>query len=219
MSATSRLGLLYPAGTDPADVPQWMHDLAVQLDGMVGPVSHGTLAARPVSTVGSPGIADRFYHATDVAPASVVDPSGNGQYYRDTGTAWQAIGPYVSKVKIGTMISMVATGNVDIVGLGFQPKLVKFVFGYNDQSDAAFEMGQGAAMSSTNRYCFYIRGSSGAELRRRFYNNRCIVSLDSSGNIAVSADLVSMLADGFRLNFTVTSAGYSLHQISWEAWG
>ncbi len=220
MATTSRLAIPYPAGTDLDDVPNWMNQMAVKLDAIIAPFSHGALASRPVSTVGTPGIADRFYYATDVDPDTVTDRANvNGQLYRDNGTGWDPVGPFASKMAIGSFNPPAVTGTFDVTGLGFQPKLVKFTMTYTDQSDTAFAFGEGAASSSTNRRVMYIRGSSGSELRRRWYTNRCIVDLDISGTIVESADLVSMLADGFRLNFTVVPSTSSNHIVAWEAWG
>lgn len=77
MSTTTRWGIPYPALTDAADVPQWMHDLAVSLDN-VAKDDQGILSARPAA--GNKGF---YYHATD-------DTTGgpDGTLYRDNGTKW-----------------------------------------------------------------------------------------------------------------------------------
>lgn len=74
-SATPRLSLPYPVGTDTPDVPRDMLALATQLDGYTAWDLHGTLAARPAA-----GTVGRYY--TDE----------NGITYRDSGSAWQPIG-------------------------------------------------------------------------------------------------------------------------------
>lgn len=79
MPATTRLALPYPAGTDPADVPADLQDLAEALDGAALD-DQGLLSARPVSTPGSPGIRGRYFWATDQAIL-----------YRDHGTGWTTI--------------------------------------------------------------------------------------------------------------------------------
>lgn len=83
---TARWALPYPVGTDTPDIPNWMNQLAVALDN-VAMDDQGTLAARPVSTVGSPGKRGRYYYATDTV-----------QLFRDYGTGWDEIqiGPITS---------------------------------------------------------------------------------------------------------------------------
>lgn len=76
MPNTPRLSLPFPASSDPADVPADIEELATSLDQAVV-YGQGTFAARPVSTVGSPGIPGRLYRASDT-----------GLIFWDTGTAW-----------------------------------------------------------------------------------------------------------------------------------
>lgn len=84
-ATTTRWALPYPAGTDVPDVPLWMQSLAVALDN-VAMDDQGTLAARPVSTVGSPGKRGRYYLVTgDPTPAN------NGRLWRDNGAGWDEI--------------------------------------------------------------------------------------------------------------------------------
>jgi hypothetical protein len=198
-----------------------MNSLATALDGMVTPTTHGPLASRPVSSVASPGIADRQYWANDVDPDTVVD-RGNvlGQMFRDNGTGWDPVGPFASKFAIGSFQPPNADGNVDITTVGFQPKLLKFTMTYNDNSDSALALGLGSAVSPTNRRCFYIRSSAG-EFRRRYYTARCVVGLDANASIVYSGDLVTMLANGFRLVFSSIVGSFvpSNHIIAWEAYG
>lgn len=82
MATTSRWALRYPVGADAADVPLWMLRLATDLD-VVAMDDQGTLAARPVSTGGSPGKRGRYYKSTD-----------DNRMWRDHGTGWDEI-PFV----------------------------------------------------------------------------------------------------------------------------
>lgn len=79
MANTTRLSLRYPTTADTADVPRDIGNLASDIDN-AAIFSKGTFAARPTSTVGSPGIDGRYYLATDT-----------GRLYLDTGTAWQEV--------------------------------------------------------------------------------------------------------------------------------
>jgi hypothetical protein len=83
-TADSRgLNLPYPAlATSPADVPDWLSQLANRLIA-IAPVLYvqTTAATRPTSTPGSPGIQGRFHYATDTGALSY-----------DFGTGWIPIG-------------------------------------------------------------------------------------------------------------------------------
>lgn len=76
MATTTRLSLRYPTLSDTADVPRDIGNLASDID-KAAIFSKGTLANRPTSTVGSPGIDGRYYLATDTS-----------QLFLDTGTSW-----------------------------------------------------------------------------------------------------------------------------------
>lgn len=60
------------------------------IDNTFAGFSAGLLAARPVSTGGSPGVAGRLYRATDT-----------GQVFQDTGTGWVQIPGYAAGVLSG----------------------------------------------------------------------------------------------------------------------
>lgn len=96
---TARLGLPYPGpadGPDGADVPYWMNALAVALDGAAID-DQGILAARPVSSGGSPGIRGRYYMVKDDS-----DPTQNGILWRDNGTGWDAVNLHAPADKAST---------------------------------------------------------------------------------------------------------------------
>jgi hypothetical protein len=84
MPNTTRTALPYPTLSAAADVPADIQALANSLDSKIVIFGQGTLAARPVSTVGSPGISGRIYMQTDVSPAHL---------WVDLGTSWVDIGP------------------------------------------------------------------------------------------------------------------------------
>lgn len=74
---TSRLGLARPQTSDPvSQIRASISDLADTLD-VAALALQGTLAARPASTVGTPGLQGRLYWVTDTQ-----------DLYYDTGTSW-----------------------------------------------------------------------------------------------------------------------------------
>lgn len=86
---SARLGLVGPSGTDLiANGDDVIRALIAVLDAKTAVISSGTLAARPASTVGTPGVVDRFYYVTGDAT-----PANNDILWRDTGTGWVAINP------------------------------------------------------------------------------------------------------------------------------
>jgi hypothetical protein len=83
ISYTSRLKLPTPQANQSADVPADLLALATALD-KAAVIDVGPVANRPTSTPGTPGIAGRFYFATDEV-----------LLYHDNGTGWNSIGPSV----------------------------------------------------------------------------------------------------------------------------
>jgi hypothetical protein len=197
-----------------------MHNLALSLDGMVAPTSHGTLGSRPTSSIATPGIADRMYWATDVDPDTLTDRANvNGQLYRDNGTGWDAVGPFASKIAMGTFNSPVATGNKDYLGLGFQPKLVEFVF--TDNTVLGVGRTQGGEGAITALAQFSISNNhrlSSNDAYNDFTTAHAIRYYSTGGNRTFQADYVALLPDGFRLNWTDVSGPGTL-TIVYKAFG
>lgn len=81
MQTSTRFGVSYPspARTDPADAALHIGNVVTGLEKALRSDS-GLAAARPVSSVGTPGIVGRMYYATD-----------DGQMYYDYGTGWIAM--------------------------------------------------------------------------------------------------------------------------------
>lgn len=101
MLTSARRGILYPNPLrgDSADVPRDIGAViaALEADVIYG---QGTLAARPTSSGGSPGIQGRVYMATDQTPHA---------FYYDFGTGWDAIGSLAAG-SVGT--TQLADGSV-----------------------------------------------------------------------------------------------------------
>lgn len=97
MPTTTRLSLRYPSTSDTADVPRDIGNLASDID-KAAIFAKGTFAARPTSTVGSPGIDGRYYFATDTS-----------RLYLDTGTSWVEVASGNDSVTA----AMIAAGAVD----------------------------------------------------------------------------------------------------------
>lgn len=104
MLNSARRGILYPNTnrSDSADVPRDFAALvaALEIDVIYG---QGTLAARPTSTPGSPGIAGRIYMATDQTPHAL---------FYDYGTGWDAVGSLAAG-SVGT--TQLADGSVTTI--------------------------------------------------------------------------------------------------------
>lgn len=81
MPSTTRLALPYPEGPDIPDVPSDVQALAEAVAASAVAYGQGTLASRPVSTPGSPGVEGRVYYATDYKVL-----------FWDHGTGWVLVG-------------------------------------------------------------------------------------------------------------------------------
>ena len=110
-----------------------------------------------------------------------------------------------------------AGGNQSVAGLGFQPDLVLFLWGFTETVDVNTgnaEIGLGFAQSSTARAALVYAGRDGAgnntEKRWQQRNTAAILLLTpnaSPPNQDAIVDFVSMDADGFTLNKTVAPTG------------
>jgi hypothetical protein len=78
---TPRLNIPYPAGTDQADVPTHLHDIATIEDGLV-PILRGPLSARPAA-----GVWGRLY-LSGVNASNALIPGDPVALWIDTGAAW-----------------------------------------------------------------------------------------------------------------------------------
>lgn len=82
---TPRLGIVTPTGAEAPNTNAAYKAIADQVDALVAMYGQGTLAARPVSTPGSPGKQGRYYVVTSGAEL--------GEEYYDYGTGWILINP------------------------------------------------------------------------------------------------------------------------------
>jgi hypothetical protein len=89
-------------------------------------------------------------------------------------------------------------GNVAYTGAGFRPDAIIFLLGLDSTHDRG---GWGMAVSSSQRACCSSQYSGG--LTRYQRSDKCVCSLTSV--LTHEADLVSMDADGFTLNWTTAS--------------
>lgn len=116
-------------------------------------------------------------------------------------------GTDITNVLSGTFLSPTATGNQATSTVGFQPDLLMFVTGAQAPMI-------GVAMSSTDRFACSLSATSGATKSTANTSSRiqdmthCIASLQVGGGTSFAnvADLVSMDATGFTLNFTTVLA-------------
>ena len=113
--------------------------------------------------------------------------------------------------KVGCFLSSTSTGNQVITGLGFQPKLVLFYGCLTPEAGTTTSqyVMLGAATSSTERWVISasaITAQTAANNSRSFHSDACIFQVDATETTAYKADLVSMDADGFTLNWGTANA-------------
>ena len=92
MATTTRLGLRYPILSDSADVPRDIGNLAADID-KAAIFGVGTLASRPVSAPGTPGISGRYYYANDAGAAL-------GDLWFDYGTGYRKVALFTTDDKL-----------------------------------------------------------------------------------------------------------------------
>lgn len=116
--------------------------------------------------------------------------------------------------KVGTLSCPGSTGNQAITGVGFQPKAVLFWGNKRTSagtSSSQFQFYVGMATSSSSRACSAI--SNGA-FRTDNLNTKCIFLKNDASTTVLTADLTSMDADGFTLNWSVVSSGVQVNYLA-----
>lgn len=126
----------------------------------------------------------------------------------------------------GSFAMPTITGSQSITGLGFQPKLI-ILFGTLQTADgiannAAFGLGMG--VSATDRRCTWYFApnnlapapgqTSQIDVSQR---DDCVYVQSASGVVTAKADLTSMDADGFTLNWSAVTGTASI--VNWCALG
>lgn len=108
MLTSARYGIVYPNTAPRTDSPDVPRDFAQVVAAVERSVMYGvgTLAARPTSTPGSPGIGGRIYKATD----------GSGLLYYDYGTGWMEL--YSQNTK---RVDLFAAGTTDPTVVVYAP--------------------------------------------------------------------------------------------------
>lgn len=124
----------------------------------------------------------------------------------------------VTPAKLASHIAMgtftpTGTGNKAVTGVGFKPKLVRFVsLNANQGTVAAFSMG---AMTDTQQYVAGI-GHTTSNAQRMSSKAACYGEV-SSASLAwyTLANRVSLDSDGFTINFSIFNTGPA--EVLWEA--
>lgn len=126
-----------------------------------------------------------------------------------------ALASFIGQVAVGT-----STGSLAVTGVGFQPKVVLFwmVAQTGTGQGASYQVGFGAATSSTARFAVEANANSGAATtvcRNELWNSRCIALHSADGaTVAFAADFTSLDSDGFTLNrVTAGAASYILNYL------
>lgn len=227
MGETTNRGLPYPETSDTADVPRDIRALAEALDSDAV-IDSGLLANRP-----APGERGTFYWATDVNGTT-------GMLFFDNGTAWKEIGPGsladnsvttaklangavtptkasgpLGMMRVGFLTITSQTGVLNITGLPFRPKLVRFSYVQNFNDDSSAAQGSGAADDQGNRWAMWAI-TDGSAAKHRSHQSRCIYAVGADGTVQMSVDFNGMLADGFSINIIQNNNSYL---VGWEAYG
>ena len=113
--------------------------------------------------------------------------------------------------KVGSITQATSTGNQAYTGVGFEPKILIF-FGNTSTADGngtGTSFNFGVATSSSDRRCMSINGADAASRTITYASNvKCYSCFDNDlfATKLAEADLVTMDADGFTLNWTTADA-------------
>src|SRR5215831_4018348 len=97
-ATTTRLANRYPLLSDTADVPRDIQNLATDLD-KAAIFGVGTLASRPPSASGTPGISGRFFYANDAG-------AGAGDLWFDFGTGYRKVALQATDLSLSGMTAV-----------------------------------------------------------------------------------------------------------------
>jgi len=128
-----------------------------------------------------------------------------------------------TNVKVGTFTKITTTGNQSITGLGFQPKAIIFFWSRNTvNATATAPRSQGIGFTDcTNQRVVAIAedDNAGTSNAGRYRSESNVIVILSNGTPAVEsrASFVSCDADGFTINWAVSSA--TAHIINYIALG
>ena len=112
-----------------------------------------------------------------------------------------------------------STGTVAYTGVGFQPKAI--IFWLNSRTAAGFGtqnwFGLGAATSTSARWAVThgdTTATASATTWRRYSAALCVYLNEGDSTVSCSADLSSLDADGFTLNWTAISSAFIVHYLA-----
>lgn len=111
--------------------------------------------------------------------------------------------------KIGTL-NISTTGSKTISGLPFKPSWVEFKL-FRSSSNTFYSHGWGC-MSEDIQYAYGGQfRTSGSSLEGAFAssNAKCLYMVNQTNTVQLDATLTSMNSDGFTINLTAASAGWS----------
>ena len=122
--------------------------------------------------------------------------------------------------KVLTIDCPASTGNQAYTGVGFQPQALFFWYTTrtsNGNSPNA-QIGVGVATSSSERFAWGTDADDnvGTTVVQRASSNAKCISLvtNDAGTTGLAADLVSMDADGFTLNWSIVTSGADIHVLA-----
>lgn len=203
MLTSSRRGIIYPNTnrSDSADVPRDTAALvaALEIDLIYG---QGTLAARPTSTPGSPGIQGRLYVATDSTPHVA---------YYDYGTGWDAL----NSIGAGSITRTMLATDVPVIPVG---GMITFPWiSGSIPAWTALPVGQALLKASfpdldtLANASGYPYGSDATHVNLPDFRSRTPVGLDDMGGVAAVRVTVAISGTaGTTLGGVVGSEGVAL---------
>lgn len=148
-------------------------------------------AALPANTVDAQAIASNSVTTAKINAGAVTPEKRSGGFY-------------IGSIPGSTVGS---TGNKAITGVGFVPKLVKFIV-KPSSNNTTLVHGMGA-MTSTSQYCVAIAQQASAS--RNSSSSACIGWITAGASaFTLLASYVSMDSDGFTINVSAASSSFDI---------
>lgn len=112
-------------------------------------------------------------------------------------------GADLTNVALVSITSGSATGNAAKTGVGFQPDVVLFLGADNGASNNSLNVGLGKSSSARGTSSQAANATTGGRVQS---TSKCYTNLDGGASVRCEADLVSLDADGFTVNWTTANA-------------
>lgn len=129
--------------------------------------------------------------------------------------AWAT--PDAAGAKVGMFTCPVGTGNYQVTGVGFQPRLVQFYSGFSGGGSNDYLTTMSGATDGTNQWYAGSTYRKTTTLAASYSATGACIAIPiegAAGTFYVAATIVSFDSGGFTLNFAAVNAGFNFGWIA-----